>query len=112
MRTGAFARQVDTLIVCWIHSFLFLYYSVFKSSHLERNSKAIGIVASGDFSDSRKPTADSPGLPDFPKALRSPNGRSPTSDFLAGFRLLASLVAAPPRYGYRVFRGYRLLHSG
>ncbi|MFA5265521.1 MAG: hypothetical protein WC378_17010, partial [Opitutaceae bacterium] len=37
-----------------------------------------------------KPTADSPGLPDFPKALRSPNGRSPTSDFLAGFRHLAS----------------------
>jgi cystathionine gamma-synthase len=58
-----------------------LYYSVFKSAQPERNSKTIGIIASWDFSDSRKPTADSPGLPDF---------RSPTSDFLAGFRLLAS----------------------
>jgi hypothetical protein len=69
--------------VIYFCKYFLLYYSVFKSSQPERNSKTIGIVASREFSDSRKPIADSPGLPDL---------RSPTSDFPAdsGFRLLAS----------------------
>jgi hypothetical protein len=71
----------------------FLYYSVLDSLQLERISEKGGNVTSRDFSDSRKPIADSQDLPE----LKAYN-----------LHLIASLVAALPR---TVFGGHSIVFS-